>query len=91
MDQLPDFPRYVTPEGWALRPTHTGVTKMAKTKKLYTVKEIAQALGVTRATVQVWIRAQKIPGKRDGWRYLVPRGPLVKFAEEHGLKSSALH
>lgn len=49
--------------------------------KFYTVKEVAEALGVTAQTVRSYIREGKLQGKRIGRPILITENALKDFLE----------
>lgn len=48
-------------------------------KEVYTVKEVAEMLGLGRNTVYDNIRTGKIPHVQLGKRILIPKGPVDRF------------
>jgi len=52
------------------------ITQTNEEPEYYTVKEVAQKLRVSVWTIYDWIKKGKIPAKRVGKKYLIPKGGI---------------
>lgn len=55
-------------------------------EKMYTATEVAEKLGVTRKTVQNWIKDGNIPAYQFGSAYRVTESDLKQFIENSKVK-----
>lgn len=53
---------------------------MAETKLLYSIREAAEALGISPRAVEHLTRTQRLPRRKIGRRILIPADALRKFA-----------
>lgn len=56
---------------------------VARSSQLLTVREVAEALGVRKATVRAWLRQRRLPRVNCGRCVRVPAKSVAAFVRRH--------